>query len=72
MEKKARKLNFRGYKLYISRDHPYHTKGLVERVKFIFFDDEVRLRFVPFLLPIINFNLNIVVHVRKFHNGNLN
>jgi SAM-dependent methyltransferase len=61
---KALKLGFRDYKLYCAQDHPFHTYGLILRLKEVFKDDMLKIVFIPFRIQSILANLNVVCHLK--------
>lgn len=62
--RKANKLGYSGFLLYIARDHINSAQNMMELIKYVFRKDEVSMTFRPF--PIKNWYLNlfIIVHIK--------
>ena len=65
LEPKANSIGFFGYNLYISRDHPFHARGLITRSKHVYRKQLVKFKYVPFFFPLVWLNLNICVKIKK-------
>lgn len=61
----ARKFDFEGYELMIAREHRYNWQYLVRITRHTFRHYKVKVKFVPFLIHLGNFNLSIVIKVFK-------
>ena len=68
MQRKAKELGFRGFKLLMAREHRNHVGGLMEMIKFVFRNESLKIKYLPFGIPSWNLNGSIVVHIsRKAH-----
>jgi phosphatidylethanolamine/phosphatidyl-N-methylethanolamine N-methyltransferase len=61
---KALKLGFHDYKLFCAQEHPFHTYGLILRIKEVFKEDTLKIVFIPFRIRSILVNLNVVCHLK--------
>jgi ubiquinone/menaquinone biosynthesis C-methylase UbiE len=51
--------------LIYSLEHQNHISGLLELIKLVFKDDDLKLHYTPFKIRSWNFNLACVVHVKR-------
>lgn len=63
--KKAKKLGMMNPAFVYSLDHQNHIFGLIEIAKYVFRDDDLRIRYLPFKLKSPNLNLLVVLSVVK-------
>jgi len=63
--KKARKLGMENPAFVYSLDHQNHIFGLIEIAKYVFRNDELCIRYLPFRLKSANLNLLVVLSVTK-------
>jgi SAM-dependent methyltransferase len=66
--RKARKLGFFGYKLYIARDHINSYSNIIEIAKYVFRNDTMKVRKYPFRLLPWWLNLFSIVEVKIKNN----
>jgi phosphatidylethanolamine/phosphatidyl-N-methylethanolamine N-methyltransferase len=62
---KARKLGYRGYDLFIAREHTNSAQNLVVFLKNVFKDDRIKLRYFPFSIRSWGLNLFIIAEITK-------
>jgi len=63
--RKANKLGFPGFSLYIARDHVNSAQNMIELINHVFREDRIRMKFRPFPLKSWYLNLFIVVQITK-------
>jgi phosphatidylethanolamine/phosphatidyl-N-methylethanolamine N-methyltransferase len=63
--RKAKRLGFAGYELFNARDHINYISGLDKVIKYVFRDDKVAIRRLPFHIPSWNFNLYFVYTIYR-------
>ena len=63
--RKANKLGYSGFSLYIARDHVNSAQNMMEVIKHVFREDRIRMTFRPFPLRSWYLNLFIVVQITK-------
>jgi hypothetical protein len=63
--RKAKRLGLENPAFIYSLDHQNHVFGLVEIAKHVFRNDELRIRYLPFRLSSFNFNLLVIINVKK-------
>jgi len=61
----ARRLGFEGYELMVAREHRYNWQYLIRVVNHVFRHEKVKVRFIPFLVPVGGLNLSIVMKIYK-------
>jgi phosphatidylethanolamine/phosphatidyl-N-methylethanolamine N-methyltransferase len=62
--RKAKKLGFDGYKLFIARDHINYASGVMELIREVFKGDSVSKRYRPFPVPFWYINLFCIVDIK--------
>jgi ubiquinone/menaquinone biosynthesis C-methylase UbiE len=62
--RKAKKLGFEGYKLFIARDHINYASGVMELIHEVFKEDSISKRYRPLPLPIWYINLFCIVDIK--------
>ena len=62
---KVKSLGFEGFKLYIARDHVNSAPNMLEIVKYVFRNDQIKFVYRPFPIRSWNLNLFIVIQVTK-------
>ena len=62
--RKAKKLGFDGYKLFIARDHINYASGVMELIREVFKGDSVSKRYRPFPVPSWYINLFCIVDIK--------
>ena len=63
--RKAKKLGYSGFSLYIARDHINSAQNMMKLINHVFREDEVRMMFRPFPIKSWYLNLFIIVHITK-------
>jgi phosphatidylethanolamine/phosphatidyl-N-methylethanolamine N-methyltransferase len=61
----ARSRGYQGYLLYIARDHKNHISSLLEIMRFVFRDEKISFRYLPFRIPSWNLNAYIICDLIK-------
>ena len=62
--RKAKKLGFEGYKLFIARDHINYASGVMELIHEVFKEDSISKRYRPLPLPFWYINLFCIVDIK--------
>ena len=52
----AKKLGYKGYRLYIARDHRNHFTSIKEIAKYVFRDANIKIEYFPFRIPFHDMN----------------
>ena len=63
--KKAQKIGMENPGFIYSLDHQNHIFGLIEIAKFVFKNDDLRIRYLPFKVKSANLNLLVIINVIK-------
>ena len=69
---KLRKLSKTRPELFYALDHKNHIGSIIEQIKCVFKNDELKFHFRPFYVKSWNLNLLTVVHVTKNSSSSLN
>ena len=59
----ARKLGFKGYKLYIARDHRNHFGSIREIAKWTYRNHVIKFKYFPFLIPLYDINTHVFCEI---------
>jgi phosphatidylethanolamine/phosphatidyl-N-methylethanolamine N-methyltransferase len=62
--RKAKKLGFNGYKLFIARDHINYASGVMELIREVFKGDSISQKYRPFPVPFWYINLFCIVDIK--------
>jgi ubiquinone/menaquinone biosynthesis C-methylase UbiE len=63
-KRKAKRLGFIGYDLFIAREHKNSAQSLIDIIKYNFRNDSIKIKFRPFVLRSWYLNLVCIVQVR--------
>ena len=63
-KRKAKRLGFTGYDLFIAREHKNSAQSLIEILKYNFRNDSLKIKFRPFVIKSWYLNLVCIVQVR--------
>ncbi len=63
-KRKAERLGFVGYDLFIAREHKISVQSLTEILKYIFRNDDIKIIFKPFIIKSWYLNFVMIVQVR--------
>lgn len=64
--RKARRLGANDIKLVSALEHQNHIHGLLSIQEFVFDQDLVKNKFLPFRFPSWNFNILVISHIKKY------
>lgn len=59
----AKKAGYQGFELLMAREHRNHIGSLLSMVKFVFRNRNVRIKYIPFLIPSWNLNGSVIIHI---------
>jgi ubiquinone/menaquinone biosynthesis C-methylase UbiE len=62
-QRAAERAGYRGFDLFMAREHRNHIGSLLSLVKFVFRDKTVRIKYVPFFIPSWNLNGSVIIHI---------
>jgi phosphatidylethanolamine/phosphatidyl-N-methylethanolamine N-methyltransferase len=63
--RKARSLGYKGFSLYIARDHKNSAHNMLKIINHVFRDDKVQMQYRPFWIRSWYLNLFVMVHITK-------
>lgn len=69
--RKARKIGYVGYDLFNARDHVTYFLRVHKLIKYIFRDDIIKIRRMPFRIPSWNLNFYYVYQIRMVENNEI-
>jgi len=67
-KRKAKRLGFSGYDLFIAREHKNSAQSLIEILKFIFRNDSLKIKYRPFAFKSWYLNLVCIIQVKVIKN----
>ena len=62
-KRKATKLGFAGYDLFVARDHITYFKRILELIKYIFCEDKIKVKYRPIPLKTWYFNAFCIIRI---------